>query len=80
MKRRGRPEKENGQVSRNAGLCCFPDEIKAMKRVAKVKRLKTPFDYLRSLMLRDNHPAARGLITLPRSLDDEASARAEGSR
>lgn len=62
----GRPSKPESALSRNAGFCAYPEEIAAIKRVAAVKKFRVPFDYVRHLVIEDDHPAARGKITFPR--------------
>lgn len=48
------------------GLSAYPSEIKAIRAVAATERFRTGMDYIRSMLLHDNHPDAQGKITEPR--------------
>lgn len=62
----GRPSKPENQRVKNAGFAAYPQEITAIKRAAAAKKFKAPFDYVRDLVIKDDHPTVRGLIEVPR--------------
>lgn len=63
----GRPKKIKALRTKNAGFCAYPEEIAAISKVAKAKKFRKPFDYVRSLLVRDDHPLARNKISAPRA-------------
>jgi hypothetical protein len=64
----GRPSKPESQKAKHAGFTAYPQEIDAIHEVARAKRFKAPFDYVRSLIIKDDHPKARGKIVRPRKI------------
>lgn len=64
----GRPSKPDNQKAKNAGFTLYPGEITAIADVAAAKRMKTSSDYVRTLVIQDDHPRARGRIAVPRKI------------
>jgi hypothetical protein len=64
----GRPSKPEAEKAKNAGFTAYPQEIEAIHDVARAKRFKAPFDYVRSLVIKDDHPKSRGKIVRPRKI------------
>jgi hypothetical protein len=62
----GRPKKPKDLRARNAGFTAHPNEIEAIALVAADLGFKTSFDYIRDLIIRDDHPLMRGMIQTPR--------------
>lgn len=62
----GRPKKPKASRMTYFGLSAYPSEIKAIRAVAATERFRTGMDYIRSMLLHDNHPDAQGKITEPR--------------
>lgn len=69
----GRPSKPKSGKARNASFSAYPPEISAIKKVARQKKFAAPFDYVRSLVIEDDHPSARGKIREPRRLKTRSS-------
>jgi hypothetical protein len=67
----GRPQKSDSEKARNAGFTAYQQEIDAIQNVARLKQFKSSFDYLRALVIQDDHPKARGKIVLPRKILSE---------
>lgn len=69
----GRPTKPDSAKAKNAGFTAYPDEITAIKGVAQAKKFKAPFDYVRDLVTKDDHPLARGKIAEPRRVKSQSA-------
>lgn len=55
----GRPKKNKDERSKNAGLCAYPSEISAIKKISRQLSYATPFDYVRALVIQTAHPLAK---------------------
>ena len=60
----GRPKKPVKDRAVNAGYTAYPKEIEAIRRASVTKKYRSPFDYLRALVIEDL-PAAEGKLMSP---------------
>jgi hypothetical protein len=68
-----RPAKPGEEKVLNAGFGAYPREISAIKKVARARKFRAPFDYVRHLVIADNDPFSRGKIAEPRRIKSQSS-------